>query len=900
MAAGGKLIPIKYMIKEPDEVDLKMRLVFNKMVNSYNFCQPLRTLDTAKLLKRVSYSGLSKGVENQTGIILNLFDEDNSKDPKEHIFFLPTPDGLFVSEEEVQRMLSELAVGIFYYETVPFLSIHFNRDLAQYPIIHPAYVNTFTGYVISMLDYCMKGFINGFYFDESFIEKWQRDPKRDEKFLTSKRMNLQKYCQEKLNISYQTFRQIYKKLENELPNPKLINYDLCSRSFRIVAKQTSIKRAGNLFILDGDFDVFYSLESKGMDPIQQELEEKACQMMCEQIKAIMPQIPLFKKYFQALSWINFLSYHYLSLKKNDKVPDFKPKTFSKPVVGCPSIFPPYPTEDASLERLEIRWIDLVDSLGPNEKQCIFNCIRDSQNAQDKNAVQAIAKALYEFAASRLSQNDDFLTRFDWSLAAQDLIKICRNVDKKMSSGIDASLVMMGLKQKGEKITPKMLQLLITQFDAAIEQATELIKDTQSEIRENQRQDLPSIEQFAELAELNRLKQSYLNDKHMMELWAQGSLTPSMGKMVVYLDTVKCLLSVHPEKAKGMLRVAGGCGMHLADITAEPSPLGSILLEKHKEKLASLPHEMLFSVQNAPISGVFLKIAYEDFMIVTETEKIESLGYYCIPHAQCRLDNAQAYTLDAIACQDESRFKEWAGQVDHWDFQDPLGVSILHYAAYEQNPFFLNYILDQCSIDLTQVDTQGYTALHHAARYGNLESVKKLVLKAPKLIDVAARSGETALHAAAQNNHLECVRFLLKNGADLNLTTAMGVNPLMAAVFLGHQEIALELLNHATIDLENCLEGGTSVFHLAVEAELEQVVDGLCKAGCDVNRVRADGYTPLHIAAQKGWMNGICTMLNRCIYIDLNAKTAAGYTPLELAEIGGHPEVVSRLRVHTAN
>ena len=68
--------------------------------------------------------------------------------------------------------------------------------------------------------------------------------------------------------------------------------------------------------------------------------------------------------------------------------------------------------------------------------------------------------------------------------------------------------------------------------------------------------------------------------------------------------------------------------------------------------------------------------------------------------------------------------------------------------------------------------RGDTALHHAARNGDIEIVELLVSRGA---DVNARSdhGHFPLYCAAGHGHLETTRYLMENGADLEARLSDG-------------------------------------------------------------------------------------------------------------------------------
>jgi ankyrin repeat protein len=96
---------------------------------------------------------------------------------------------------------------------------------------------------------------------------------------------------------------------------------------------------------------------------------------------------------------------------------------------------------------------------------------------------------------------------------------------------------------------------------------------------------------------------------------------------------------------------------------------------------------------------------------------------------------------------------------------------------------------------------------------------------------SAFDGDTAFLRAAQANDVDAMRFLLSQGANPSITTAMGVNALLLAAGWGDQPS----------------EGR----HVAPEARLAAVRFLVEEAGLGVNSTDKDGFTPLHGAALVG-------------------------------------------------
>ena len=91
-----------------------------------------------------------------------------------------------------------------------------------------------------------------------------------------------------------------------------------------------------------------------------------------------------------------------------------------------------------------------------------------------------------------------------------------------------------------------------------------------------------------------------------------------------------------------------------------------------------------------------------------------------------------------------------------------GMTALQLACNEEKPSIqvLDILLQINGIDVNFVCSIGWTALHHACRYGHTEVVKRLC--ADTRIDVNMRDseGKTPLHLVAREGYCEIVKILL--------------------------------------------------------------------------------------------------------------------------------------------
>lgn len=78
---------------------------------------------------------------------------------------------------------------------------------------------------------------------------------------------------------------------------------------------------------------------------------------------------------------------------------------------------------------------------------------------------------------------------------------------------------------------------------------------------------------------------------------------------------------------------------------------------------------------------------------------------------------------------------------------------------------------------------------HTAITGNYEAICKMLIEAGSLVNVVQNNRITPLHLAAQQGNIEIIISLLENGADIGITTDLGLLAADLAMEKGHKEIA---------------------------------------------------------------------------------------------------------------
>ncbi|KAM3827209.1 caskin-1 [Vipera latastei] len=195
------------------------------------------------------------------------------------------------------------------------------------------------------------------------------------------------------------------------------------------------------------------------------------------------------------------------------------------------------------------------------------------------------------------------------------------------------------------------------------------------------------------------------------------------------------------------------------------------------------------------------------------------------------------------------------------------------------------------------DTDGFSALHHAALNGNTELIL-LLLEAQAAVDIKDNKGMRPLHYAAWQGKKEPMKLVLKAGSSVNIPSDEGQIPLHLAAQHGHYDVSEMLLQHQS---NPCIldNSGKTPLDLACEFGRVGVVQlllnsNMCAALLEPKPgdiTDPNGTSPLHLAAKNGHIDVIRLLLQAGI--DINRQTKAG-TALHEAALCGKTDVVRLL------
>lgn len=216
----------------------------------------------------------------------------------------------------------------------------------------------------------------------------------------------------------------------------------------------------------------------------------------------------------------------------------------------------------------------------------------------------------------------------------------------------------------------------------------------------------------------------------------------------------------------------------------------------------------------------------------------------------------------------------------------------HRDLVEARDLFQSLLDAGASINATSRD--GWTPLMLAIAVDAPTQIVDDLLTADADVGIADDDGNTALHLAARQGDLIAVQDLLKVGADPLAATDRGRTALHLAAAFGSSPAVLAALLNANTPIDAPDEDGATPLHLAIATcRSADALFALIDEGADVDAPDNDGRTPLHIAAAE------CNALDPYIVLlqsDAQRRLTdnEGDTPLNVAQDAGRRDVIIAL------
>lgn len=805
--------------------------------------------------ERGEQTGEIGGVACGVDYLQGLFDDEDGLWVHEHFFCLPTGfnDSLPFSDLQLRQILRELAIGVYVHEAFPFFSLHFEQKQSNlFPVLHPIYEKTLVGRIIGMLDYFMKGYLNGGIYTEEFIDQWHQSAKSRASSLNAvdQLLSFQEYCQthlegaDKAYFSLHQLSQILEKKElmTDLasaladfvnPQDKIINdHEGFQASFRIITEQKPSEKEDNFILIHDGFKVLYTItpseyynralqryrERYGCYPAAYQNLLTSYKCFCERIHDHMAKLPLFRPYFSMLKLVSFFSAYFATLKQYRKVPVL-PTLMTHGSQVCPSLFPFLPVAHAQEVLLKI---DLQNSLRRSffEHKALFYKIFD----------EAFKSAMI-FTESTKRQ------------------EVCLQSLKKGADGLTEALF-VELKREALKNAPRPLRQVMGKTD---EVDKSLMNIAQTSIEALFGRYLKLWENFSQAHPNIALESEEKIQQAVSLIYEKMADLPSVKTLDLkfMLDTTYLPSEISDYTKNQVRRIVGGCGVNLTEQPLHQSDEARHLFYKYWSQIDALSPETLKQIQLKDGNlGVVFRLPLQDVPADREDDYVWMEHMLFAQNEEEMEKLAKRLELESMLKQNDAfRFEELLRQDPDQSFwADRSGRTLVHLAAQEANSFYLNTLL-KISKEGDVQDIYGFRPLHYAAVEGCIANAVLLIKKDPAVLNASAKSGATPLTMAILNKQAKMVEYLLGlQPLPANLVT--GYTDLHCALNTGDPEISMLILNNRPLAEsclnENSLEGGTPLM-LACEMKLYSCIERLLQLRAHPHLRRFDGLTALEIA-----------------------------------------------------
>ena len=196
--------------------------------------------------------------------------------------------------------------------------------------------------------------------------------------------------------------------------------------------------------------------------------------------------------------------------------------------------------------------------------------------------------------------------------------------------------------------------------------------------------------------------------------------------------------------------------------------------------------------------------------------------------------------------------------------DSDGSTALHHATKNNNQADLVNMLLKHGASVAASNNFGVTPLLLAFQRGNEPAVVALLEGGASLAAVDS-DGNTALHHAASNNNnqADLVNILLSRGLDLEVSNNVGTTPLHMAIGNDNKPAVVALLSRgASLATKDC-DGETALHYAArLQSVRSGILNMLLKHGASVEAVNESGATPLHMAVAQANEPAVVALLSR--------------------------------------
>ena len=264
--------------------------------------------------------------------------------------------------------------------------------------------------------------------------------------------------------------------------------------------------------------------------------------------------------------------------------------------------------------------------------------------------------------------------------------------------------------------------------------------------------------------------------------------------------------------------------------------------------------------------------------INATSKTGRTPLMCACYKGGRLDNIK-------------RLLELGADIQQLDYD---GWSALHFAARDSSPEIIEYLLS-LGMTVNMTDKSGQTPLMCACyKGGGLDNIKRLLELGADIQQLEFNDGWSALHFASRDSSPEIIEYLLSLGMTVNMTDKSGQTPLMCACYKGGRLDNIKRLLELGADIQQLDYNRWSVLYFAARDSSPEIIEYLLSVGMTVNMISKTGQTPLMCACYKG---GRLDNIERLLELGADIQQLEfddGWSALHFAASDSSPEIIEYL------
>ena len=225
-----------------------------------------------------------------------------------------------------------------------------------------------------------------------------------------------------------------------------------------------------------------------------------------------------------------------------------------------------------------------------------------------------------------------------------------------------------------------------------------------------------------------------------------------------------------------------------------------------------------------------------------------------------------------------------------------GEQPAHLAIRSGDLSVVKYFKEQlkCDFSITYKTNDGHMPIHYACQRGNVGIVQYLVEECVVDINCKTKDGITPFHEAVMSGHLSVIKYLIKHGCDPLEPSVCGNGVIHLAVLNNQLSVLKYLKEHLNCDPSVINSKGETPIHSACQIGNIDIVRYLAEeCSVDANSEDKEGNTPIILAAQEGHLAVVEYLITQGL--DPLQKNSFGVIPADAAVVAGHLSVVKYLK-----